>query len=56
MDEEYIEGGLMKPDWVKDPETGELLPIEKDQSWRAALNTFFADECQHESYEPMRVT
>lgn len=56
MDEEYIEGGLMKPDWVKDPETGQLLPIEKDQSWRTALNAFFADECQHVSHEAMRVT
>jgi hypothetical protein len=33
---------------VKDPDTGEVLNIEKDEEYTRLLNAFFAAECKHE--------
>ncbi len=56
MDEEFIEGGAGKPDWIKDPDTGQLLPIEIGADYSAAVLKFHAMECKHERQEPMRIT
>ncbi|MEM7779453.1 MAG: hypothetical protein AAF697_03560 [Pseudomonadota bacterium] len=53
MDEEFSEGGINKPGWIKDPDTGQLLPIEKDSAYREALVEFYDRECSHEHSEPM---
>ena len=55
MDEEYFEGSFDKPGWVKDPETGELLSIERDQKFHEALSQFYQAECSHPEPIPMLV-
>jgi len=56
VSEDFIEGGAGKPDWIKDPETGQLLPIEIGPDYSAAIHKFFEMECKHEQLEPMRIT
>lgn len=56
MSEDFIEGTAGKPDWIRDPDTGELLPIEIGPDYSAALHKFYAMECRHEHQEPMRIT
>lgn len=56
MSEDYIAGGLSKPDWIKDSDSGELLPIEKDAEYREVMTAFYGSECKHDNLEPMRVT
>jgi len=56
VEAEFIEGGAGKPDWIKDPETGQILPIEIGPDYTAAVQRFHAMECKHEQQEPMRMT
>lgn len=55
MAEDFIEGGISKPDWIRDPDTDELLPIERDHTWLDAMRAFHASECRHEQLEPRKV-
>lgn len=55
-DDDYILSDATKPDWIRDPDTGELLPIEKDAEYRQVLIDFHRSECAHEATEVMRVT
>lgn len=56
LNEDYISNGISKPDWIKDPETGELLPIEKDADYHEVMAEFYGSECRHPETEAMRVT
>ena len=55
MDEDFSEGTFTKPGWIKDPESGDLLPLEKDGRYLDALSAFYASECSHEESTPMIV-
>jgi len=44
-----------KPDWVEDPETGDLLIIERDSEYAQTIITFNQGECSHPETEPTRV-
>lgn len=55
MSDEFIRGGISKPDWIRDPETREYLPIEHDQSWFDAMHAFHEAACKHDRFEPRKV-
>ncbi|MGV3729145.1 MAG: HNH endonuclease [Sphingopyxis sp.] len=55
MSEDFVDGGLSKPDWIKDPETGELLPVEKNMEYHNLMSAFYGRECKHPELEPMKV-
>lgn len=46
---------VMKPDWIEDPDTRQLLPIERGIEYARALQNFYEGECSHPSTEPMRI-
>jgi hypothetical protein len=54
--DDYIANGVRKPDWIKDPESGELLPIEKDAEYGQILADFHSSECKHADTEVMKFT
>lgn len=49
------ENALEKPDWIEDPETGQLLPIQRGIEYARALQKFYEAECTHPSTEVLRV-
>lgn len=55
MDDDFSEGSFAKPGWIKDPETGDLLPIERDRRFLDALSEFYRNECNHTETAPMIV-
>lgn len=44
-----------KPIFVKDPDTGEVLAVERDDRYIKATNDFWAAECKHADKQVMRV-
>lgn len=47
--------GVSKALWVKEPETAELLPVEKGFEYAVAITEFHQTECRHPATVPMRV-
>jgi hypothetical protein len=41
--------------FVKDPETGEVLTVEKDEEYSRLLSAWYQDECKHPTTAPYRV-
>jgi len=54
MNDEFSDE-VARPVWVKDPETGNVLPVERDAEYQAAMAQFYAAECEHPNKIPMRV-
>lgn len=46
---------LARACFVKDPETGEVLTVEKDDEYGRLLNAWYENECKHPKTAPFRV-
>ena len=55
MDDERIKLDNGRPSFIKDPDTGKLLPIDRDRRYLDIMTAFWDGECQHPSHQLAQV-